>query len=204
MAKLALNKSSLFRLRRDLQLFERFLPTLDLKRKQLIAELGKARDALRLDEEAMAALAEETAQRLPMLANGQIDLSRLVVLDRVQLGEVNLLGVLLPVLEDVSYRIRPYSMLAKPHWVDNLVEQLKAMLALRVRHQVNEERMKRLRQAVRRITQRVNLFDKVLIPGAKRDIKQIEVFIADNERAGVVRSKIAKAKNLARSKENAA
>jgi V/A-type H+/Na+-transporting ATPase subunit D len=204
MAKLALNKSSLFRLRRELQLFERFLPTLDLKRKQLIAELGKARDALRLDEEAMAALAEETAQRLPMLANGQIDLSRLVVLDRVQLGEVNLLGVLLPVLEDVSYRIRPYSMLAKPHWVDHLVEQLKAMLALRVRHQVNEERMKRLRQAVRRITQRVNLFDKVLIPGAKRDIKQIEVFIADNERAGVVRSKIAKAKNLARSKENAA
>ena len=204
MAKLALNKSSLFRLRRELQLFERFLPTLDLKRKQLIAELGKARDALRLDEEAMAALAEETAQRLPMLANGQIDLSRLVVLDRVRLGEVNLLGVLLPVLEEVSYRVRPYSMLAKPHWVDNLVEQLKAMLALRVRHQVNEERMQRLRQAVRRITQRVNLFDKVLIPGAKRDIKQIEVFIADNERAGVVRSKIAKAKNLARSKENAA
>lgn len=204
MAKLALNKSSLFRLRRELQLFERFLPTLDLKRKQLIAELGKAREALRADDEAMAKLAAETAQRLPMLANAQIDLSRLVVLDQVRLGEANLLGVLLPVLEEVSYRVRPYSLLAKPHWVDHLVEQLKAMIALRVRRRVNEERMLRLKQAVRRITQRVNLFEKVLIPGAKRNIQRIEIFIADGERAGVVRSKIAKAKHRTRAEEDAA
>jgi V/A-type H+/Na+-transporting ATPase subunit D len=112
--------------------------------------------------------------------------------------------VLLPVLEEVSYRVRPYSMLAKPHWVDHLVEQLKAMLSLHVRRQVNAERMQRLKQAVRRITQRVNLFDKVLIPSAKQDIKRIEIFIADNERAGVVRSKIAKAKHRTRAEEDAA
>lgn len=204
MAKLALNKSSLFRLRRELQLFERFLPTLDLKRKQLIAELGKAREALREDDEDMAALADETAQRLPMLANAQIELSRLVVLDQVRLSEANLLGVLLPVLEEVSYKVRPYSLLAKPQWVDHLVKQLKAMIALRVRRRVNEERMQRLKQAVRRITQRVNLFEKVLIPGAKRDIQRIEIFIADGERAGVVRSKIAKAKHRTRAEEDAA
>ena len=204
MAKVALNKSSLFRLRRQRQLFERFLPTLDLKRKQLIAELGKARESLKEDAAAMAALAAETAERLPMLANEQIDLSRLVVLDAARLGEVNLLGVLLPVLEDVSFRVRPYSLLAKPHWVDRLVEQLKAMIALRVRRQVNEERVRRLKQAVRRITQRVNLFEKVLIPNAKRDIQRIELFLADAERAGVVRSKIAKAKHRARAAEGGA
>ncbi len=203
MAKVALNKSSLFRLRRELQLFERFLPTLDLKRKQLIAELGKARDALRVDDEEMAALAQETAERLPMLANAQIDLSRLVMLDQVRLGEINLLGVLLPELEEVSYQVRPYSMLAKPHWVDHLVEQLRAMIALRVRRRVNEERMQRLKQAVRRITQRVNLFEKVLIPNTRRNIQRIEIFIADSERAGVVRSKIAKAKHRKRAEDAA-
>jgi V/A-type H+-transporting ATPase subunit D len=47
---------------------------------------------------------------------------------------------------------------------------------------------------VRRITQRVNLFEKVLIPNAKRDIARIQIFLSDVERAAVVTSKIAKAK----------
>lgn len=86
-------------------------------------------------------------------------------------------------------------MLAKPFWVDFLVEQLQKMCTLRVYHQVQEERVKRLDIQVRRITQRVNLFEKVLIPKAEEDIKRIRLGLAEQERTAVVRSKIAKKKH---------
>jgi V/A-type H+-transporting ATPase subunit D len=52
----------------------------------------------------------------------------------------------------------------------------------------------RMQGAVRRVTQRVNLFEKVLIPNAKRNIARIQIFLSDVERAAVVTSKIAKGK----------
>jgi len=48
MADIALSKSSLQQQRDRLRLFERFLPSLELKRQQLTAEYKKAMYALRL------------------------------------------------------------------------------------------------------------------------------------------------------------
>jgi V/A-type H+-transporting ATPase subunit D len=87
-----------------------------------------------------------------------------------------------------------YSLLATPFWIDNLVTCLKEVVTYRIRLKVYRERVSRMQTAVRRITQRVNLFDKVLIPNAKRNIARIEIFLADVGRAAVVTSKIAKAK----------
>ena len=43
MPRLALNKTQLTRESKQLETYERFLPSLDLKRRQLIAERNKAR-----------------------------------------------------------------------------------------------------------------------------------------------------------------
>jgi V/A-type H+-transporting ATPase subunit D len=83
-------------------------------------------------------------------------------------------------------------MLAKPHWVDILVEQLKQMVEQKTRVQIAAKRVFLLAQAERRITQRVNLFDKILIPTARENIRKIQIYLADAERAAVVRSKITK------------
>ncbi len=83
-------------------------------------------------------------------------------------------------------------MLAKPHWVDTLVEQLKQMAEQKTRVQVAAERVRLLEQAVRKTTQRVNLFEIILIPTAKKNIKKIQIYLADAERAMVVTSKITK------------
>ena len=90
--------------------------------------------------------------------------------------------------------VAEYSMLAKPHWVDMLVEQLKQMVEQKTRIEVAAERVRLIEQAERKITQRVNLFDKILIPTAKKNIKKIQIYLADAERAAVVRSKITKRK----------
>ncbi|MHC4510503.1 MAG: V-type ATP synthase subunit D [Planctomycetota bacterium] len=118
--------------------------------------------------------------------------------------EENVVGVKLPVLMGVTFSVHEYSMLAKPHWVDVLVDQLQRMVELRARVQVAQERVRRLERAVRRITQRVNLFEKVLIPAAKENIKYIQIFLADAERAAVIRSKITKAMHERQRKTSAA
>jgi V/A-type H+-transporting ATPase subunit D len=192
MAKLNLSKSGLQKQRDDLRLYERVLPSLDLKRMQLSAELKRARQQLAEAKAEVEKLNKQVAEQLPMLANRDIEVSGLVQVEAFRIEEENLVGVKLPKLVEVKCRVAEYSMLAKPHWVDMLVEQLKHMVEQKTRVEVSAERVRLLEQAERRITQRVNLFDKILIPTAKKNIKKIQIYLADAERAAVVRSKITK------------
>jgi V/A-type H+/Na+-transporting ATPase subunit D len=196
-ARLALNKSSLSKLGRQLRTFERYLPSLDLKRKQLMAERARAHAALQRTEQVMTTLREGIAAQLPMLANRDIELADLVVLKTVRLGEENVVGTRLPVLEGVEVQRRDYGYLGMPQWVDRVSDELTRMLELNVRLTVERRRAALLEEAVRKVTQRVNLFEKVLIPRAKEHIRKIRIYLSDAERAAVVRSKIAKRKHAA-------
>ncbi len=195
MARLALSKSALQRERQNLKMFERFLPSLDLKRRQLMAEQSRAQEALSQAEAQVATLVPDTGRSIPMLANKDIEIGTLVQIESVQIGKENVVGVRLPVLEKVVTKMEAYALLAKPHWVDAVGDRLREILELKIQIQVLSERVLRLDQAIRRTTQRVNLFDKVLIPGAREHIKRIQIFLADTERAAVVRSKIAKGRH---------
>ena len=183
---LALNKTSLKHQRDQLTMFERFLPSLDLKRQQLIADFQRSKRTLSETEQEIERLLNSQQALFSLLGASEQELEGLVSLEKLTVREENLLGVRLPVLEDIRFHVKAYSMLAKPFWVDFLVEEL--------RRDIEQQRVDRLNEAVRRITQRVNLFEKVLIPQAKKDIQRIKVYLADTERAAVVRSKIAKAK----------
>ena len=192
MAKLNLSKGGLQKQRDDLRQFQRVLPSLDLKRMQLMGELKRAQHQLQEAEAEVKHLYQRIAEQLPMLANRNIDVSGLVKIDAIEIGEENLVGVKLPVLQDVKCKVINYSMLAKPHWVDTLVQQLKQMVEQKTRVKVAADRVRLIAYAVRKTTQRVNLFDKILIPTAKANIKKIQIYLADAERAIVVNSKITK------------
>jgi V/A-type H+-transporting ATPase subunit D len=194
---LALNKSSLKLQRDQLGMYKRYLPSLDLKRQQLFSSLKLARTEL----EAARVEADELAKSLeglyPLLGSSlaaRLDLASLVRVRAVEIEEENVVGARLPVARQVSIETAPYSTLATPFWVDPLVRSLRRMAELRVLVEVSRVRVERLETASRRITQRVNLFEKVLIPGAEKNIKRIRIFVSDEERAAVVRSKIAKRK----------
>jgi V/A-type H+/Na+-transporting ATPase subunit D len=196
MSRVSLSKSSLAKQNRDLQTYERYLPSLDLKRKQIMAERAKEVAARESTRGEIAALRERVRETLPMLANREIDLDGLVTVRRARLAEENLLGTRLPVLEGLDLVTLDYGFLSKPHWVDNLVDALSQMLTLKARLTLHERRLGLLDEAVRKVTQRVNLFDKVLIPRTRANIKRIRVHLSDAERAAIVRSKIAKGKRL--------
>ncbi len=194
MARLSLNKSSLSRQGRQLKTYERFLPSLEMKRKQLLAERGKARAHLEGTRRAIEDLHHRVGRDLPMLANHEVEMDGLVSVDDVRLGVENLVGTRLPTLEGVDVRVRDYGLMAKPHWVDNVVLELTRMLELHLARQVAVRRLELLEMAVRKVTQRVNLFEKVLIPQARENIRIIRIALSDAERSAVVRAKIAKGK----------
>ncbi|MEO1105570.1 MAG: V-type ATP synthase subunit D, partial [Pseudomonadota bacterium] len=197
MPRLQLNKSSLAHETAQLRTFERFLPSLDLKRQQLMAERAKEERGVRALEEQVRTFAERVGHDLPMLANDAIGLDGLVELKRWELGTENVVGTKLPTLERIEVAVRPYSAMAKPHWVDDVARLLHDMLETHMRIEVAKQRVKRLDAAVVTITQRVNLFDKVLIPTARANIKKIRIYLNEEEMAAVVRSKIAKRKRAA-------
>ncbi len=194
MAKLKLSKSALQQERNQLKLFERTLPSLDLKRRQLSVELARARREHAAARQAVEELETSIGRQLPMLANPDIAVSGLVRMTDFELGEENVVGVRLPLLERIECSVADYSLLAKPAWVDVLVERLKDAAEQRTRVLVAAERVRILEVQERRVTQRVNLFDKILIPTAKRNIQRIQIYLGDAERAAVVRSKLAKSK----------
>ncbi|RDH82175.1 MAG: V-type ATP synthase subunit D [endosymbiont of Escarpia spicata] len=197
MARFALNKSSLTRQNQLLKGYRDFLPSLDMKRRQLLAEQAKARAMRSSEQSQLDAVSPWINEQLPMLAYQAISLEGLVSIAGVSLGEENVMGVRLPLLENVEFQLADYPLLARPHWVDPLVEKLKQALEMRLRMQVAEQRLKLLEAEVRTITQRVNLFDKVLIPRTREQIRKIRIYLADEERAGVVRAKLAKRKKQA-------
>ena len=196
MAKLQLSKSSLSKESANLKTYQQFLPALDLKRQELMRQRAKAKRTLAQSKLDLDKLILTMADEIPMLSNDKVDLEGLVTVNAVDLETENIMGAHLPILKTVSVEIRNYSFLAKPHWVDGVAAKLKKLLTLQIQLQVEEQRLELLESAVRTITQRVNLFDKVLIPRTRKNIKKIKIHLSDVERAAVINAKLAKSKRL--------
>jgi len=165
-----------------------------MKRQQLLQEQKKAHKLVEQTEEEIAGLFKEAEQWLPFLADETISASGIVKVEKVLLGEENMVGLDLPALEEVTVSVVPYSLLTTPLWFDSLVSLLVSCAKLSVRLQVEKRRQALLAEALQTITKRVNLFDRVLIPDTRQNIRQIRLGLADMERAGVIRAKLAKEK----------
>ena len=197
MAKVALNKSSLNKQKRSLKTYNRYLPALELKRQQLMLERKKAEQALADAKQRVSDLRTEVEKAIPMLACKEINVSNLVKVTGVKLATQNIVGCRVPVIESVDLDVTRYSYLARPHWVDSVVRQLKEMVRLRVELAVCRQRYKLISDATRVTSQRVNLFSKVLIPDTQESIKRIGIYLSDQDRAAVMNAKLSKQKVLA-------
>jgi len=196
MAKLKLSKQSMHHQQEQLKLYKRLLPSLDLKRRQLTMEAQKAQEAHAAAVAQIDALETRIGEELPMLADEGLHLQGLVVVKGYKVGEQNIVGVRLPVLESLDCQVADYSPLATPAWLDILVQRLKDAKTCRLRAEIAAQRLDILRLQLRRITQRVNLFEKILIPTAHQNIQRIRIYLGETERAAVVTSKLAKSKQL--------
>ena len=197
MTRLNLSKTQLAKEHANLAMYRRYLPSLDLKRQQLTAERNKTQARLADIEAQVARCIEGIGGEIPMLANKDIDLKGLATLKTIRIGERNVVGQRLPILVDIEVAVARYGYLARPQWVDLVAVRLKDVLRLRVEAQVTRRQVALLDAAATKVTQRVNLFDKVLIPHTKENIRRIDIALGDLERSAVANAKIAKRKKQA-------
>lgn len=194
----ALNKTSLKHQRDQLAVYQRYLPSLDLKRQQFLALVKKEEKSLKELAAAIDAAKQEAGDWLPFAANEQITVQGLIKITHVEITHVNQLGVTVPQLGEINFARLTYSVFAKPLWVDGLVELLEQVCRLTYEQELARQRLALLRRELQVLTRRVNLFDQVLIPSTHRDIRRIEIALSDLESAAVVRAKIAKKKQQPR------
>ncbi|WP_415899358.1 V-type ATP synthase subunit D [Neptuniibacter sp. QD48_11] len=194
MAKLALNKTTLNREGGRLKAFRQFVPALDLKRKQLLAARQETLQLLQANQLKLQDLYLCVSEKLPMLAGAEIELSQLLQVQKVEVKYSNLVGLELPELAEFKVELSEYSRLVLPHWVDTVLLLQEQALKLEVEIRIYQQRLQILETGLQKTTQRLNLFDKVLIPQTEKNIRKIRIALSDAERAGVVRAKIAKNK----------
>ena len=193
MPKLRLTKSEL-KLQRDaLQRFRRFLPTLELKKKQLIQEISRVESLLdRL-------VAQEAAERQALsawigLLAEPAGLERAVTLDRVETSETNVAGVTIPVFVKAWFSTMPYDLMATPLWLDRAVEVVQRLGAIEAERAIVVRQKELLGHELRTTIQRINLFEKVKVPQALDSIRRIQICLGDQQANAVARGKIAKGK----------
>jgi V/A-type H+-transporting ATPase subunit D len=125
-------------------------------------------------------------------------LPALVKVKKVALHEEMVLGVRLPVLDEIEFESRDYGFLSTPAWTEGLIDDLRATAAMTIRHRIDVECIRRMDSALARTVQRINLFEKILVPSTLSRIRKIEIFLQDGERAAIVSSKMAKRRHLQR------
>lgn len=193
MAKTSLGKKDLQKEKQRLKLYLKMLPSIDLKRTQLMIEHARAKKELAVLEQESNEIAGEVAKTLPMIANRDVKLEGLVKISSFVVEEESLVGIKVPFLKEVLFEERDYSMLATPSWIEAYIKLLKKAIEEKIRIQVMTLREEKISHGVRRITQHVNLFEKILIPTAKKNIQKIQIILGEAERNAVIRSKLAKA-----------
>jgi V/A-type H+-transporting ATPase subunit D len=195
MAKLKKTKNELKAQREALRRYERFLPTLELKKQQLQREVRRAEAELRRGrarrDELLAGL-RPWAGLLP----GLPDLADYVRVEGLDVETVNVAGVNVPVLAGVRSVPPVIDYFATPAWLDDAVAVLGELTRLNAEMRVLERQRDLLGEELRLTSQRVNLFEKVMIPSALDNIRIIRIALGDAQTAGVARAKLAKSKTV--------
>lgn len=193
MAKVRLTKNELKRQKDDLKRFTRYLPTLELKKKQLLQEIHKIQNEIdRLQSESLR-VEREVSQWVDVFAD-EIDLLEFIRVKEVRTGWENIAGIDIPLFEDLIFEEVEYDLFQTPLWIDRGIEVCKEQIRRRIEWEIAEKQQEILREELRITIQRIKLFEEVKIPEARENIRVIQIFLGDQQTAEVVRGKIAKAK----------
>lgn len=193
--KFSLNKTELTRLRREEKMYKQFLPVLQLKQEQLQIEQLKLRRELAGREEKFLAAKKEVARGSALFAEKlPVDALSLAKVRGLKLGEKSVAGVKVPTLESVTFEDREYSRFGTPPWVSVVLPALRELVRQYTELSVFKKQLELVSKELRKATQKVNLFEKVLIPETKEGIRRIKIALGDEQVAAVGRGKIAKGK----------
>ena len=179
-----------------LKQFQRFLPTLQLKKQQLQQEVRQSVERVEANREAMKALSCKLAALFKFFGDSSEAefFASKVEICQVIAGSANIAGITIPVFEKVEFAPLQWDLLDTPWHADECIAALKEMISLRAAGKILEKQYALLLAELVTTTQRVNLFEKIKIPECKENIRRIRIYMSDQETSAVARSKIAKKK----------
>ena len=187
--KFQYNKTSLTEMGKQLKMRQGALPTLKNKESALRLEVRKAKaDSERLMDEL-----EKALQRYDYLASLWNEFEPgLIAITDVDLFTRKVAGVKTPALGEIHYEIKPFNAFVKPAWFADGVRILKELSRLGIESEVYLEKARILDYNRRKTTQKVNLYEKVQIPGYQEAIRKIKRYMEDEENLSKASSKIVK------------
>ena len=193
MAKVRLTKNELKKQKDALKRYVQYLPTLQLKKQQLQTEILK----LRHEEEKLKkerAYLKATIFKWVELFAENVGFEKKIKSREIETEEGNVAGIDIPVFKRVVFNVEEYDLLMTPLWVDEGLRAAEDTITMNARMEILRKQDELLREELRITTQRVNLFEKVMIPQSKENIKKIQIYLGDMQTAAVVTGKIAKEK----------
>ena len=182
-----------------LKQYQRYLPTLQLKKQQLQSVLMKTRAELEQRDKERTEMIGDLDDWIAVFAENELfeeskKLDNLVQPDTVICHDENIAGIKVPTFEELTFKNISYNVEDYPLWVDTALVKLREIARLDALVSTLKKKEALLEKELRSTSQRVNLFEKVKIPEAKENIRIIGVFLGDQQTAAVVRGKIAKKK----------
>jgi len=194
MGKVKFTKGELKRQRDALRQYERYLPTLQLKKQQLQLEIIHQLSLLDEKSRILDKKIKQAESWAGLMASQDMDIKPFLIIREVKSRTLNIAGVDIPVFVEALFKEAEYDLFATPLWVDLGIEALIELLALKEEVSLIEKGVFILRKELMVTAQRVNLFEKVKIPEAEENIRLIKIYIGDQMANAVGRSKIAKRK----------
>lgn len=199
MSAVKLTKNDLKRQKDQLRQFERYLPTLQLKKQQLQTVIRSSVAELEEIERRFFAMIDGLDNWVAVFAENTFfeeekKIERLIVPDKVVCVRENIAGVSVPVFRELTFRDIVYDVADYPLWADEALVRLREISACDALLKTLRKKVELLNEELRLTSQRVNLFEKVKIPEARENIRKIEIYLGDQQTSAVVRGKIAKKK----------
>jgi len=195
--KFRLTRPELKRQRGAMARFERYLPMLQLKQQLLqikVTEAARQHEAAQAEADGVSARVDR--YRAVLRDPPGVNLDQLAQPSEVRTRLENIAGVEVPDFQSVSFAPATYSFFGTPPWVDRAVTDLRELAGCRARAEVLARRHRVLRAALTKIIQRVNLFEKVLIPQAREAIRVIRIRLGEEQTSAIGWAKLAKARLL--------
>ena len=187
--KFQYNKTSLQMLEKQLKVRVRTLPIIKNKESALRMEVKRCKEeAVGLEDK----LEQEIQAYEAMFALWNEFDSSLVKVKDVHLGVKKIAGVRVPVLENVDFEIRPFSLFASPKWYSDGIHLLQILAQTAIEREFMLAKLNLLEHARKKTTQKVNLFEKVQIPGYQDALRKIKRFMEDEENLSKSSQKILK------------
>lgn len=188
------NKTALKGQRDALAKYQKFLPILLLKKMQLQLVIRQLEPVLEAKRRELDETLSSVRPWAKLLSEPTVEIEDYLHIEQVRTKKDNIAGVEVPEFDEVVYKEALYSLFATPPWLDKAVAVLRRLVALREELRVLLTKDALLREELRTTTQRVNLFEKKLIPELRENIRKIKIFLGDEETAAVGRAKLAKGK----------